>query len=140
MSEQNKTLIREMMDEVWQNQKIDSVDQYYSEQYVNHNAPPDLPPGLEGLKAFAGILASSFTESSITIEDQISEGDIVVTRWSSTSKHTGDFMGVPASGNQIELTGIDVLRISEGKIVEGWGQADMLGLMQQIGAIPPPGA
>lgn len=138
MSEQNKALMRKMMEEVWQNGNAAAVDGYYSDEYVNHSAQPGLPEGREGVKVFTGIFNNAFSEESFTIEDQMAEGDKVATRWSSSSKYIGEFMGVPATGNQVRVTGIDVSRIAGGKIVESWGEADMIGMMQQIGAIPGP--
>ena len=138
MSEQNKALVRKVMKEVWQNGNIAVIDDYYSNEYVSHSSQPGIPEGREGVKVFTGILQNAFSNDSLTIEDQMAEGDKVVTRWSSSSKHTGEFMGVPATGNQVQVTGIDVSRIAGGKIVESWGEADMIGMMQQIGAIPVP--
>ena len=64
---------------------------------------------------------------------------MVVSRWSPASTHSGDFMGVPATGNKISVRGIDISRVAGGKVVEGWSEADMMGLMAQIGALPDSG-
>lgn len=139
MSEQNKALVRQVMVDVWQDGKLEKIDDYYAEDFVSHDDTPGIPQNREGLKMFAGMLEAAFSGGAVTVDDQISEGDRVVTRWSSTSSHSGDFLGVPASGNEVKITGINVSRIAGGKIVEEWGEADMLGLMQQIGAVPDPG-
>ena len=72
----------------------------------------------------------------LAIDDQIAEGDRVVSRWTGTGTHQGEFMGVPATGNKVTVTGIGIDRIEGGKIVEHWEQFDAMGMMQQLGAIP----
>ena len=72
----------------------------------------------------------------MTVEDLIAEGDKVVTRWTARGTHQGELMGIPPSGNRVEVTGISVDRIEGGKFVEGWANYDALGMMQQIGAVP----
>ena len=74
-----------------------------------------------------------------TIEDLFAEGDKVVLRFTFHGTHQGEFMGVAPTGKQVTMPGIDIFRIADGKIVELWGQEDVLGMMQQIGAIPGPG-
>ena len=68
----------------------------------------------------------------MTVHETIAEGDRVCVRWSSTGKHTGDGLGVPATGKTIEVTGISILRVAGGKIVEAWQNWDMLGMMEHI--------
>ena len=139
MSEENKNLMRRMMMDVWQDGKLETIDDYFADNFVNNTPGPGQSPDLDGLKTFAAMLGTAFSDATITIDDQISEGDRVVTRWSSTSTHSGDFMGIPATGNQVNVRGIDISRFAGGKVVEGWSEADMMGLMTQIGAIPDPG-
>ena len=71
--------------------------------------------------------------------ETITEGDLVVIRWECGGTHTGNLMGVPASGNEVRVTGIDLFRIEDGQIAELWQEQDVLGMMQQIGALPLPG-
>ena len=79
-----------------------------------------------------------FPDAQITVEDQIAEGDRVVTRWTERGTHQGEFMSVPPSENRIEIAGITINRFSGGKIAETWTNYDALGMMQQIGAMPSP--
>jgi steroid delta-isomerase-like uncharacterized protein len=79
---------------------------------------------------------SAFPDTQITIEDLLAEGEKVSTRWTARSTHQGDMMGVPPSGNRVEVPGITISRIEGGKIVEEWDNYDALGMMQSIGAIP----
>jgi steroid delta-isomerase-like uncharacterized protein len=72
----------------------------------------------------------------MAIEDQVAEGDKVVTRWTATGTHKGELMGIPPSGKKVRVTGIAIDRLEDGKIVESWSSFDQLGMLQQIGAIP----
>jgi steroid delta-isomerase-like uncharacterized protein len=92
--------------------------------------------GPEGAKRTAAIYCDAFPDLKITVEDQISEGDKVVTRWTNTGTQEGDLPGLPASGRSRTVTGIGIDRFEAGKIVESWGNWDTLGMMQQLGAVP----
>jgi steroid delta-isomerase-like uncharacterized protein len=81
----------------------------------------------------------AFPDAQITVEDQIAEGDKVITRWTGRGTYQGEFTGVPPSGNRVETAGMTIDRFSGGKIAETWTIYDALGMMQQIGAIPSPG-
>jgi steroid delta-isomerase-like uncharacterized protein len=82
-------------------------------------------------------LRAAFPDGRVTIEDMIAEGDKVVTRYNSRGTHKGDFMGIPATGKKVAVTGIVISRIAKGKIAEEWEEFDALGFMVQLGAIPP---
>ena len=84
------------------------------------------------------MLTSGVSDLKITLEDIVAEGDKVVVRWKGTSKHTGEFMGIPATGKQLSMTGISIARIEGSKMTEEWGEMDIMGLMQQLGVGPPP--
>lgn len=140
MSEENKALVRRIMKEVWDNKNLDTLGEFIAADTVNHELPPGFPAGLEGTKAFLGMFLSAFPDTNFTIEDQVAEGDMVVTRWVATGTHKGELMGIPATGKHVTVTGVDIDRISGGKSVEHWGQFDQMGMMQQLGVVPPPGA
>ena len=95
---------------------------------------------LEAFKQVAMVFATAFGNSQTILEDVVAEGDIVYARgiWSGT--HRGDFNGIPATGNSIQITEMTMDRIVDGKIVEHRAQPDMLGLLQQLGVIPAPQA
>ena len=82
---------------------------------------------------------SAFPDMQLTIEDQIAEGDKVVTRWTARGTHQGELMGIPPTGKQATVTGITVGRVANGKFVESWSNFDALGMMQQLGVVPVPG-
>jgi steroid delta-isomerase-like uncharacterized protein len=137
-TEQNKALDRRIFEAV-SNKNLDALDELMAPDMVDHELPPGLPAGRDGTKAFLGMFISAFPDIKVTIEDQIAEGDKVVTRWTATGTHTGELMGIPATGKQVTMKGIDITRFSGGKNVEDWGQFDQMGLMQQLGVIPAPG-
>jgi steroid delta-isomerase-like uncharacterized protein len=139
MFEENKALVRRAIMAIWKAHDLDAIDEYYAEDYVNHSAPPGSVPGLEGEKASARTMFNAFSDAEITIDNQIAEGDLVVTRWSAENTHSGEFMGIPPTGKRLSLTGIAIDRIANGKIVESWSEWSMMGLMQQLGAVPSPG-
>ncbi len=97
-------------------------------------------PGLASIRQFYEAFWAAFPDSHLTIDDVLTEGDKLACRFSLRATHQGELMGIPASGKPIQLPGITILRFREGKCVERWSQADFLGLLQQIGAIPSPGA
>jgi len=94
--------------------------------------------GPAGVKELIAGYRAAFPDIHVTIEDQIADGDLVVSRWSAKGTHQGELMGIPATGKHATVTGITIDRIADGLIVESWNNWDTLGLMQQLGAIPAP--
>ena len=137
MSEQNKAIARRAL-EVFNSGDLDELDDIVSEDAVDHD--PQNPfagtHGPEAAKQMAVTYRSAFPDLHVTIEDQIAEGDKVVTRWTAVGTHDGDLPGMPASGRSTTVTGIGVDRIEGGMIVEAWGNWDTLGMLQQLGAVP----
>jgi steroid delta-isomerase-like uncharacterized protein len=116
---------------------IDAVDEIYASGFVGHDpAMPEDVRGVEGAREFYGMYQSAFPDVQITIEEQVAEGDTVATRWTARGTHQGELMGVPPSGNRVEVMGVTISRIEGGKVAEEWDNYDALGMMQGIGAIP----
>jgi steroid delta-isomerase-like uncharacterized protein len=139
MSEENKALQRRVVEEVFNKHNPGVIDELFAPDYVSHNAPPGLPNDREGVKAFAAMYFGAFPDLKVTSDFQVAEGDIVVMRWTATATHTGELMGIPATGKRTKMTGITTQRIAGGKIVEEWNESDQMGLMQQLGVVPAPG-
>jgi steroid delta-isomerase-like uncharacterized protein len=138
-TEQNKAIVRERVNEEMISQNhLNVLDEIFAESFVNHSSPPPLPPTREGVKMFFGAMHASFSGLHVTVEDQVAEGDKVVTRKTYHGTHTGDFFGIPATGRTISFEVIDILRFQDGKITDHWNVVDRLGLMQQLGVIPEP--
>lgn len=139
MSEQNKALVRRAVEEVWNGRNFAILSEFVAGDIVIHATLPEAEiHGPEGIKQFYGVLHNAFPDLRFTIEDQIAEGDRVVTRWTATGTHTGAFQGLPPTGRQFKLAGIDIDRFAGGKVVECWPNADELGLLQQLGVLPAP--
>ena len=139
MSEENKALARRQLEEVFNKHNPDAVDEFFAPDYVNHTAPPGMPNDREGVKAIAAMYLGAFPDLKVTTELQVAEGDKVVSHWTMTATHSGELMGIPATGKRIEMTGIGIQRIAGGKIVEEWNESDQMGMMQQLGVVPAPG-
>jgi steroid delta-isomerase-like uncharacterized protein len=137
MSEQNKAVSRRLVEEVLVVGNFDVIDELVDASYVRHDvAAPDPIRGPDGLKQQAKGYRDAFPDLTITIEDQIAEGDNVATRWTATGTHRGDLIGISPTGKQMTGGGIVIDRFAGGKIVESWDNWDALGLMQQLGVIP----
>jgi steroid delta-isomerase-like uncharacterized protein len=138
--EANKALARRWFEDLFNAGNVEVADEIIAPDHVNHDPTlPDIPTGTEGQKQIVNLYRGAFTNAHISVEDQLAEGDRVVTRWTGSGTHQGEFMGVAPTGNQVTITGITINRVSEAKIAESWSNYDALGMMQQIGAIPGPG-
>ncbi|MFQ6116758.1 MAG: ester cyclase [Candidatus Bipolaricaulia bacterium] len=138
--EENKALVRRVYEEVHNKGNLDAADELLASDFVDHNPfGPNVPPGPEGIKQEFTVFRRAFPDLNATIEEIIAEGDKVVTRLTIRGTHKGEFMGIAATGKQMILSVIDIVRISGGKVAERWGVEDNLGLMRQLGVVPPPG-
>ena len=138
LQEQNKALIRRLFDEFYKG-AVEVADEIFASDAVVHDPATGDRRGVEGLKQRQRAQLANTPDFSMTLEDVIAEGDRVTYRWTMRATDTGGFMGRPPTGRPTTMTGITVVRIAEGKIVEGWHNYDMLGLLQQLGVIPATG-
>ena len=138
-SQQNALLVQRAIEEVWNRGDYDVLDELVASDIVIHAAAPEAEThGHAGVRQFYTMLRTAFPDIHFTIDDQVATGDRVVTRWAASATHTGPFQGIPATGRQVRITGIDIDRIAGGKVVECWPAVDELGLLQQLGAFPMP--
>ena len=135
--DENKVVSWRLQEEVFGQGKLELVDELLAPDYVSH-APgdPELRRGPEDIKEIVSSYHSAFPDLTYTVEKQVAEGDMVVTRWTARGTHRGELMGVAPSGRQIVVSGMSMDRISGGKIAENWVNWEALEMMQQIGAIP----
>jgi steroid delta-isomerase-like uncharacterized protein len=140
-AEENKALARRFMDEVYNEGNVNFIDEVVASNLVVHDptSPEGMTSGVQSAKQFVEVYRNAFPDIQMTVEDLIAEGDKVVTRWRARGTHQGELMGIPPSGNPVEVTGITIDRIEGGKVVETWANYDALGMMQQVGAVPEPG-
>jgi predicted ester cyclase len=136
----NKALVRRWFAETDRG-KDGIVDELCAADYVDHSPPlPDMGSGNAGVRKANAALRAAFPDTVHFIEDQIAEGDMVVTRLRARATFTGECLGIPPNGKVVEMTGISIHRVVDGKLVEHWANADFLGFMQQLGALPTPAA
>jgi steroid delta-isomerase-like uncharacterized protein len=136
-SGRNAELFRRFHTEVFNEGRMETIDELVSPDFVEHEAvPPGVPTGIEGLKWWVASFREAFPDLKTEVGVMLSDGDLVAGHVTFTGTHRGEFLGIPASGTPISVTGVDIVRIRDGKAVEHWGVTDMMTLMQQIGAVP----
>ena len=139
MSAENKAIARRFYEEIIDHGNQSVVDEFVAPGFVDHNPlTPGIAAGPEGVKQTFAMLRSGLPDINVTIEDQIAEGDTVVSRLTARGTHKGEMMGIPPTGRMVTIGIIDVIRFEGGKVVERWGQADTMGMMQQLGVVPMP--
>lgn len=133
-TEEHKALIRRMNDEVWGQGNLDFIDEYVAESYVeNSNAAPVEIHGPEGYKENVREFHDAFSEVELVTEELIAEGDTVVNHWTITGIHDGPYAGIEPTGNEVEFSGISIIDLKDGMIVEDRAIMDVSGLMEQLG-------
>jgi steroid delta-isomerase-like uncharacterized protein len=136
-AEDNKAIVRRAYDAINRND-LDALDEMVDSDITDHDPAPGQGPGLEGVKQYFSSLHTAFPDVQMSVDYMVAEGDKVVARVSVSGTHQGEFLGIDPTGNQVAITGLDVLRIVDGKIVEHWGNFDDLGMLQQLGVIEQP--
>lgn len=134
----NSAIVRDFVEETINQGRIDSAEQFVWEDVVEQVPFPGQGPGVEGLKDVLRGFRAGFPDIHFAIEEQIAEGDKVLSRFEWTGTHRGEFLGVPATGRPVKVWGMVVDRLVDGRIKETRIIMDALGLMMQLGAIPPP--
>ena len=137
--EENTAVIRRFLKDLFEGGNLDLVEELFATDYVLHDPVlPDEVRGPEGMKQYVSMYRAAYPDTHFTIEDQIAEGDEVVTRWTGEGTHEGELMGIPPTGARVTVTGIEFDRVVDGKIQETWVNYDALGMMQQLGVVPAP--
>lgn len=139
MSEENKAIIRRWFEEVWNNGRADAIDEMFDANGIAHGLsddPANPIKGPENFRPFHTLFREAFPNMTIVVEDTIAEGDKVAARCSVRANHEGDFLGQEATKAPVDFTGIAIVRISNGKIVEAWNNFDFMTLHRQVGLLP----
>jgi steroid delta-isomerase-like uncharacterized protein len=141
MQELNAATYRRWFDEGCSRGNVDLVDQLYAPEYVSHSLPPSLPPTRDGLKTFIGALREGIPDLDCPMEQVVAEGDRVAGMFSLQGTHAGALLGVAASGKRVNVGVMVIARFdADGRWVEDWNCWDQLGLLQQVGVVPPQSA
>jgi steroid delta-isomerase-like uncharacterized protein len=133
-----KWLMRRFVDEFQSNGNEAVADELLADIFRNHTAPPGMSPDKQGVKAYFAAFRRAVPDLHAQVHDMLADGDKVVTRKTFHGTHTGEFMGLPATGNAISVDVIDIVRVRDGKFVEHWNVLDTLALMRQMGGVAPP--
>ena len=139
MSEDNTATVRRFVEAVQGRGELDAIDEYVADDFINHTAPPGIPAGPEGVRPTMELFLKAFPGMEVTIHEMVAEGDRVATRKTFRGVYAGDFMGIAPTGRVVAIEVVDILRLRDGKVTDHWGQADMLGALQQLGVLPTPG-
>jgi len=139
MSDQNKNVVRRLIDELWNKGNLQVADELIAPTYVHHDdSTPDFGKGPESEKKRVNLYRTAFHDFRLSIEDLLAEGETVVARWSCRGVHKGELNGIAPTGKQFAITGVTICRFDHGKIIEGFVSWDALGLMRQLGVVPEP--
>ena len=133
--EENKRTVRRIIEEIFLRRDIAAADELLTEDFTPHTWG-QMPPGRDGVKEAITRVSEGISDARMQIEDVIAEGDRVAVRLTSSARHSGEFMGMPASGKRYEIGEIHIFRLRDGRVAEHWHQADFLGMMRQLGVLP----
>lgn len=137
MAALHKAILRRFYEQAINQGDDAAIDQIVAPDFVDHTPPaPGLPPGPAGVKAAIADLRAAFPDLHIEVEELISEFAFVYARCTMTGTHQGAYLGIPATGTRVRVTGVDIIRFEQSKMAERWGQQERLNLLRQLGAIP----
>lgn len=134
MSAANKAIVQKVYEVINAN-RLDDLDAFIAVDLADHSPSPGAPPGLAGAKQTLSMFHAVFSGFQVTAEDMLANEDKVVARLSVNGTNTGEFMGLPPTGKEVTIGGIEMFRVADGKLVERWAEFDMMSLMQQLGAM-----
>jgi steroid delta-isomerase-like uncharacterized protein len=109
-----------------------AAEDLFAPDFVSHNMPPGFPPGVPGVMRFFEMFRAAFPDVQVTIDELVADGDRAAIATTMTGTHTGEVMGMAPTGRRVSVTGIDVVRVEDGRIVEHRGLTDTVGLMRQL--------
>jgi steroid delta-isomerase-like uncharacterized protein len=140
-TKENKAIVERYIQRAWGQGDWKAAEEAVDENVVFHDQvrEGDLPAGREGLRVAMERISTGMPDFVMDVHELVAEGDIVVIRWSATGTHAGDFNGFPATGRVSTLYAISMVRLKDGRIIEGWQETDRLGMGQQLGMVPKGG-
>lgn len=132
MSADNRELIARLHARLLDARDLTAVDDYFAPDFVSHNQPPGLAPGRDGVREFFALVRDGLPDVDVAVDELVAEGDRVAVATTISGTHRGELFGHAPTGRRVAVTGIDVVRIRDGRIVEHRGLTDMVGLMRQL--------
>ena len=135
-TEENEAIVRRFVEEVMNGGNLGAAEDLIAPDHVNHDpTAPEVPTGPEGIKQLIGMYRSAFPDIHFRTEEMISDGGTVAHRWTFTGTHEGEMMGVEPTGNRVEVSGVEMNHVEDGKITASYTVSDAMGLMGQLGAL-----
>ncbi len=135
-TEENKAIVRRFYDEALNQKNLAAIEEYVDPHFIDHSGAPG---GIEGVKQVFSMTLATYPDLHLTFEDQIAEGNKVVSRLTWHGTQQGECMGIPPTGKQVTISSIDIIRLAAGRVVEHWNVVDNLGMLQQLGVTPRQG-
>lgn len=129
-----RDIVERFDEEIYRRGNLAAVDELVAEDFAHH-APFPTPQGREGFRQFIASFREAFPDATSTTEDTVIDGDKAALRYTMRGTHKGEFLGVAATGKQVEVSGISIYRVAHGKVTDEWAQPDMLGVLQQLGVV-----
>ena len=133
MTDDAGRLVRRLHAEALASRDPGVIDAFFAADFVSHTNPPGLPEGVEGVRRFFAMFREAMPDVEVTIDELIVDRDRAAVATTIRGTHTGELLGVPATGRRVEVVGVDMVRVRDGKIVEHRGLTDTVGLMRQLG-------
>lgn len=137
--EQNKALYRRFIDEVFNHGRIEKLGEFLAPNYVFRDAPPGAPNGPESVAGVVKMFRAAFPDLVVAIDEQMAEGDRVCSRATTRGTHRGALFGIQPTNKAVAMTGLTLVRVADGRLVESWVKNDVIGLLKQLGATALPG-
>lgn len=137
-SDHNKDVMQRFYDEVVNAGNLDLIDELLTDNFVEHEDLPGVPPGREGVKQFFAMFRSAFPDVTMTPDHMLAEGDLVAAYVTFRGTHEGEFAGVPATGKSVTFQAMDLVQFADGVATAHWGVTDMAALLTQLGVMPEP--
>lgn len=132
----NRALIQRFYDEGWNANNLAVYDELVTEDFLDHQTLPGLPPGREGFKMLNVMFRSAFPDVWVNVDGIVADDNTVSCRWTSTGTHKGNLFGIPPTNKQIKVTATVYYKVKNGRLAEGWINRDDFGMMRQLGVIP----
>ena len=137
-TEQNKAIVTRIYEELLNQEKKAVIEEVYAPHVVIHDPFMGTMAGVEAFKQLLGVFDTAFPGHRVTVQNVTAEGDYVAVLHTHTATHTGQFMNIPPTGKPITVNGLELFRLTDGKIVEFWRKDDDVSLLMQLGALPAP--
>lgn len=140
--DENKAILRHALDEIWNKGHLGAADDLVSADFAAQTNTPGVAASADvaNLKRLVAMYRAGFPDLHVTFDDMIAEGDKVAVRFTATGAHLGQILGIPPTGKRVKVTNITIYHMRDGRIVEQQGLTDTPELLQQLGAVSPPGS